>query len=61
MKDPPQTATYARGPFESEDLVEKLGLNNGEVHSVAFFGASEADNVFCRLSNSKSLSLFIQS
>jgi len=31
MKDPPQTATYARGPFESVDLVERLGLNNGEV------------------------------
>lgn len=31
MKDPPQTATYARGPFESKDLVERLGLNNGEV------------------------------
>ena len=29
--DPPQTATYARGPFESTDLVERLGLNNGEV------------------------------
>lgn len=31
MRDPPQTATYARGPFESTDLVERLGLNNGEV------------------------------
>jgi len=31
MKDPPQTATHARGPFESQDLVERLGLNNGEV------------------------------
>jgi len=31
MKDPPQTATYARGPFESTDLVQRLGLNNGEV------------------------------
>lgn len=31
LKDPPQTATYARGPFESGDLVERLGLNNGEV------------------------------
>lgn len=31
MKDPPQTASYARGPFESQDLVERLGLNNGEV------------------------------
>lgn len=33
MKDPPQTAKYARGPFESQDLVERLGLNNGEVIS----------------------------
>ena len=31
MKGPPHTATYARGPFESQDLVERLGLNNGEV------------------------------
>lgn len=36
MKDPPQTATYARGPFESQDLVERLGLNNGEVFLSSF-------------------------
>lgn len=35
LKDPPQTATYARGPFESGDLVERPGLNNGEVISMS--------------------------
>ena len=37
MRDPPQTATYARGPFESNDLVERLGLNNGEVVLFSFW------------------------
>lgn len=60
MKDPPQTATYARGPFESTDLVERLGLNNGEVQASVIFGMSEADGFSCRSSNSKSRSLFIE-
>ena len=59
MKDPPQTATYARGPFESGDLVERLGLNNGEVLDFLLFDRSGADNFSCRFSNSKSWSLFI--
>ena len=60
MKDPPQTATYARGPFESEDLVERLGLNNGEVRNLLLFSnVCSADSVPCRLSNSKSWSWLI--
>ena len=56
MKDPPQTATYARGPFESQDLVERLGLNNGEVISFSLEQVTDikADGVFYRCSNSKS-------
>ena len=44
MKDPPQTATHARGPFESKDLVERLGLNNGEVILSALVRVTDADD-----------------
>ena len=56
MKDPPQTATYARGPFESQDLVERLGLNNGEVISFSLGRVTgiKTDGTFYRFSNSKS-------
>lgn len=58
MKDSPQTATYARGPFESQELVERLGLNNGEVILFPFVQAAkvEADGASHthRCSNSKS-------
>ena len=60
MKDPPQTATYARGPFDSKDLVERLGLNNGEVREFILISTSETDSVSCRFSSWKSWSLFIK-